>query len=363
MKIIKRAYKFRFYPQNDLKVILAKTFGCSRFVFNKALELSEKNYTTKFTDKDKQILNPEYKPLSNTDRINYIVQLKQSNPWLKEVTSIALQQSIRHLNTAYDRFFKGKSGKPQFKKKLNRNSFTITGKDSLHFDKDFTKNKQFCLPKYNKPLNIKFSREFNHLAVSSVTISQEPSGKYFISFLVEEELKQTIAKNHKVSIDLGIKTHAKVYDGNQFYDFNLPDLIKSIDKKIVKAQRILSRSIHSIAWSRFTSMLEYKSNWKDRELSKANRFYPSSKLCSCCGHINHGLKLKDRTWVCINCNAQHDRDENACVNLYNYDESSYKCSKTVGATVCGGNVRPESLKKITSKKTKAVSYEAGILAI
>lgn len=75
MKIIKRAYKFRFYPQNDLKIILAKTFGCSRFVFNKALELSEKNYATKYTDKDKQILNPEYKLLSNTDRINYIVNL------------------------------------------------------------------------------------------------------------------------------------------------------------------------------------------------------------------------------------------------------------------------------------------------
>ena len=243
MKIIKRAYKFRFYPQNDLKVILAKTFGCSRFVFNKALELSENNYATKYTDKDKQILNPNYKTLSNTDRINYIVTLKQSNPWLKEVSSIALQQSVKNLNTAYDRFFKGKSGKPQFKKKLNRNSFTITGKGSLHFDKDFTKNKQFYLPKYNKPLNIKFSREFNHLAVSSVTISQEPSGKYFISFLVEEELNTTKPINHKVSIDLGIKTHAKVYNGVEFTDFNLPELIKQVDRKITKAQRILSRRV------------------------------------------------------------------------------------------------------------------------
>ena len=410
MKTIKRAYKFRFYPQNDLKIILAKTFGCTRFVFNRILDLSEKNYKTKFIANNQ--LNPNYKPISNTDRINHIVTLKQEFSWLKEVSSIALQQSVKNLNNAYDRFFKKQGNYPQPKKKKNRNSFTITGKNSLHFDKDFAKNKQFYLPKYNKPLNIKFSREFNHLAVSSVTISQEPSGKYFISFLVEEELKPSIAKNPKVSIDLGIKTHAKVYNGVNFESFNLPELIKSIDKKIAKAQRILSRrvkgsnnrnkqriivaklhekksniindfyhklssklinenqeiiiedlavknmlknrklsrSIHSVAWSRFTSMLEYKSDWQNRNLSKANRFYPSSKLCSCCGHINHGLSLKDREWTCSNCNAHHDRDENACLNLYRYKQ-------TVGTTVCGEIVRPMSLKLISTKNSKAVSMK------
>ena len=433
-KIIKRAYKFRFYPQSDLKVLLAKTFGCSRFVFNKLLEITEHNYKTKYlnnnNDKELGIINPLYKSISNTDRINHIVNLKKEFIWLSEVSSIALQQSAKHLNTAYDRFFKGHAGKPSFKKKLNRNSFTITGKGSLHFDKDFVKNKEFYLPKYNKPLNIKFSRNFNHLNVSSVTVSQEPSGKYFISFLVEEEIKPKIpsrgvdSKTSKVSIDLGLKTHAKVYDGKEFYDFNLPELLKDIDKKIAKEQRNLnrkvkgsnnrnkqriivaklyekksnivndfyhklssklindnqeikiedlgvknliknrklSRSIHNVAWGRFTGMLVYKSDWNSRNLTKANRYYGSSKICNCCKHINHSLSLKDRVWECNNCHAVHDRDENACLNLYTYEESNYlsnlnlvkikkvnklnKSSKFVGTTDCGGEVRPESSKLI-----------------
>ena len=436
-KIIKRAYKFRFYPQNDLKIMLAKTFGCSRFVFNKLLEITENNYSTKYldnNDKELDIVNPLYKPISNTDRINYIVNLKKKFIWLSEVSSIALQQSAKHLNTAYDRFFKGHAGKPSFKKKLNRNSFTITGKGSLHFDEKFNQTKKFYLPKYNKPLNIKFSRNFNHLAVSSVTVSQEPSGKYFISFLVEEEIKSKTpnrgvdSKTSKVSIDLGLKTHAKVYDGKEFYDFNLPELLKSIDKKISREQkslsrkvkgsnnrnkqriivaklyekksnimndfyhklssklindnqeikmedlavknliknRKLSRSIHNVAWSRFTGMLVYKSEWHERKLEKANRYYGSSKTCNCCKHINHSLSLKDRVWECNNCHAVHDRDENACLNLYDYEENSYlnnlntikvkknlnkknsnnKSSKFVGTTDCGGEVRPESSKLI-----------------
>lgn len=449
-KIIKRAYKFRFYPQSDLKILLAKTFGCSRFVFNKLLEITENNYQTKYlnnNDKELDMINPLYKSISNTDRINYIVNLKKEFTWLSEVSSIALQQSAKHLNTAYDRFFKGHAGKPQFKKKLNRNSFTITGKNSLHFDEKFNQTKKFYLPKYNKPLNIKWGkgksqRFFNHLAVSSVTISQEPSGKYFISFLVEEEIKPKNSSkynvNNKVSGDLGLKTNAKIYDGKEFYNFNLPDLLKDIDKKISKEQKSLSRkvkgsnnrnkqrivvaklyekksniindfyhklssklindnqeikiedlgvknliknrklskSIHNVAWSRFTGMLEYKSDWNARSLVKANRYYPSSKLCNCCKHINNGLKLSDRMWECNNCHAVHDRDENACINLYNYEESHYlnmiksnklnnnskniNCNKPVGTTDCGGDVSPENVKELNPKNSKAVSNEAGI---
>jgi putative transposase len=426
-KIIKRAYKFRFYPQKDLIILLAKTFGCSRFVYNQILQYSEDHYLTKFLDKELTVINPDYKSLSSIDRVNYIKNLK-NNPeysWLKEVSSVALQQSVMHLNSAYDRFFKGLGRKPQFKKKENRNSFTITGKNSLRFDKDFVKNKNFYLPKYDKPLNIKFSRKFNHLAVSSVTISQEPSGKYFISFLIEENLPIKEVKNlgnnnqQKVSYDLGLKTIAKIYNGKEFINFNLPELIKAVDKKLRKAQRVMSRkqkgsknrnkqrikvarlhekknnilidsyhklstrlinenqaivredlavsnmlknrklskAIHQVAWSKFNNMIEYKSEWYNREIINVNRFYPSSKTCSCCGHINHGLKLSDRTWTCVACHAHHDRDENACLNLYNYNNS------TVGTTVnaCGGNIRPKSSKKIISTKTKAVSDEAGIL--
>jgi len=225
---------------------------------------------------------------------------------------------------------------------------------------------------------------------------------------------------------------AKVYQGKIdiegkpiFQDFNLPDLLKAIDKKLCKSQhylsrkekesknrnkqrlkvarihqkrvniiqdyyqkkstklvnenqeiiledlnisgmkknRKLSRAIHHVAWKRFVSMIEYKSKWNKRLITKANRFYPSSKTCSKCGHIHQGLKLKDRTWTCTSCNAYHDRDENACINLFNY-------KNTVGTTVnaCGGNylksnylsriVRPKTKMKITSTKSRANSSES-----
>ena len=124
-------------------------------------------------------------------------------------------------------------------------------------------------------------------------------------------------------------------------------------------------------------MLEYKAQWNERIITKANRYYPSSKLCHDCEKIYDGLKLSERQWACKLCGAQHDRDENACLNLYDYDETSYlllrknltknkgknrnhQSSKTVGATVCGGNVRPKSSKKTVSEKTEAVSSEARI---
>jgi putative transposase len=173
--LVQKAYKLRFYPQNDLKIILAKTFGCTRFVYNQTLDYSENHYAQKEILVSQGI---DYKNLTNSDRINFIKTLKDSieldplkpnynqlkYPWLKEVSSISLQQSIGHLNDSYSRFFKGQSAKPQFKSKRdNHNSFTITGKNSLHFDKDFNKPgkpgkpgfKKFYLPKYDKPLNMK----------------------------------------------------------------------------------------------------------------------------------------------------------------------------------------------------------------
>lgn len=454
-KTIKRAYKFRFYPQKELVILLAKTFGCSRFIYNYILDYCIKHYHSKeykITDDFGDLItipNKEYKSLSGNDRINYIKILKQNSQYsfLNEISSIALQQSVKHLNTAYEKFFNKEASFPQFKKKINKNSFTITGKNSIHFSKDFLKDKEFYLPKYNKSLKIKFSRDFNHLAVSSYTVSQEPSGKYYISFLVEEDIIEkdiiNISNNtkQKTSIDLGLKTHAKTYNGKEFQNCNLPKSLKNIDVKIRKNQRLLSskekgsknrnkqrikvarlhekrnniisdyyqklsstiinenqdivledlnikgmvknrklsKNISNVAWGKFLNMLNYKADWHNRNITRVNRFYPSSKECSKCGHINHGLKLSHRTWQCpnIECNAIHDRDENACINLYNYDEIKYqsdlkykyrnkKLSKTtVGAMVkaCGGNIRPEVSRIIRSKKKKALPNETRILVL
>ena len=475
-KIIKKAYKFRCYPNDELKIFLAKHFGCNRFIYNHLLNHSEENFKTKYIVQEKlnqktqqleqvRIENPDYKSITSTDRINYIKTLKNKEQfkWLKEVSSISLQQSVMHLNTAYERFFTGKSGKPKFKKKLNKNSFSITGKDTLKacFPSDFVKTKKLYLPKSKTALKINFSQNFNHLAVSSFTVSVNPSGKYFISFLVEKEIKVKEVKTEKgindyinntflnkdkkintnkenvlkttiellnksfkvndlninsngnenshnnyedndlktvlkpiektvktISFDLGLKTNIKTFNGQEFGDYNLPLLLKEIDKKLKKAQKELSRkkvgssnrnkqrikvaklhekrsniienfyhqlsskiinenqviicedlniagmksnrklsnAIHSVAWGRFLRMLEYKALWHDRLIIKANRFYASSKICSKCKTKNTNLKLSDRVWRCSNhlCLTQHDRDENACLNLYSYDDDEFK---------------------------------------
>ena len=106
-------------------------------------------------------------------------------------------------------------------------------------------------------------------------------------------------------------------------------------------------------------MIEYKAKWHDRVVIKAHRFYPSSKTCSSCGHIYHGLRLKDRQWTCEHCNAQHDRDENACLNLYNYNNNA----TGTAVNACGGNVRPETSKFNSTKKSRAVSNETRILVL
>jgi IS605 OrfB family transposase len=536
-KIIKKAYKFRCYPNDELKIFLAKHFGCNRFIFNFLLNHSEENFKTKYIIQEKlnpqtkeiekvKVENPSYKNFTANDRIKYIKTLKNEDEfkWLKEVSSVSLQQSVMHLNTAYERFFAGKSSKPTFKKKLNKNSFTITGKDTLKacFSSDFVKTKKFYLPKTKESLNIQFSQNFNHLAVSSFTMSVNPSGKYFISFLVEKELtikevkteqginnyinntflnKKKPIKNSKInnyltkekdtninntlektiellnqkhdkmvdlnnenndkntidvdlktelktiSFDLGLKTNIKTFNGKEFNDYNLPILLKSIDKKLKKAQKELSRkkakssnrnkqrikvaklhekrnnivenfyqqlsskiinenqviicedlnvagmkrnkklanAIHQVAWGRFLKMLEYKALWHDRVIIKANRFYASSKLCSNCKTKNHSLKLSDRVWKCSNesCLTIHDRDENACLNLYQYDDDEFKkeqksykakevkeqkvkpnttgtveidCDKTQ-LNACGDNVRLRPIQNNHSDKSKLLSVK------
>jgi IS605 OrfB family transposase len=523
-KIIKKAYKFRCYPNNELKVFLAKHFGCNRFVFNFLLNHSEENFKTKYIIQEKlnqetqeiekvQVENPNYKNFTANDRIKYIKTLKNEEEfkWLKEVSSVSLQQSVMHLNTAYERFFNSLGSKPSFKKKINKQSFTITGKDTLKacFSSDFVKTKKFYLPKSKESLNIQFSQNFNHLAVSSFTMSVNPSGKYFISFLVEKEItikevkteqginnyinnsflnkdkkintkKENVLKttiellNQKhgdvndyendnsftaqsnnidlktglkinplekelktISFDLGLKTNIKTFNGKEFNDYNLPILLKNIDKKLKKAQKELSRkkaksnnrnkqrikvaklhekrnnivenfyqqlsskiinenqviicedlnvagmkrnkklanAIHQVAWGRFLKMLEYKALWHDRVIIKANRFYASSKICSKCKTKNHGLKLSDRVWRCNNpsCLTQHDRDENACLNLYQYDDDEFKkeqkkikpnttgtvgidCDKTQ-LNACGDNVRPKPRMNNNSTKPRQLSMK------
>jgi len=401
-----KAFKFRFYPDSEQVSLLNHFFGSARFVFNQTLNYSINHYKSKetqLTDDYGDLIvlkNDNFKSLSSTDRINYIKELKLNNPWLHEVSSIVLQQSIINLNNAYNNFFKkcknksnykGKLGYPQFKKKHHRQSFRIVGKNSIHFNHDGS----FTLPKFNKPLDIKFSRTFDRDKVSSVTIIKEPNGHYYISFLSQDNYKRCSSINKRIAFDSGIKTNITTYDGTQHQGFNLPDLTLLISK-IKKAQKSLSRQVkgsnnrnkqriklarlyankenkvndfyhkisstivnenqmivvedlnfnsmksidshnkyqgknirknlQQISLSKIYNFIEYKAKWYGKTLIYADKYYPSSKKCSTlnCNYINHELDLKDRTWKCPQCGVVHDRDENAALNLYDYNEDNAK---------------------------------------
>ena len=269
-----KAFKFRFYPDSEQVSLLNHFFGSARFVFNQTLNYSINHYQSKETQLTDDygdlitINNDNFKSLSSTDRINYIKELKLNNPWLHEVSSIVLQQSVINLNNAYNNFFKKcknssikQKGYPQFKKKHHRQSFRIVGKNSIHFNHDGS----FTLPKFNKPLDIRFSRTFDRDKVSSVTITKEPNGHYYISFLSQDNYQRCSSINNKLAFDSGIKTNLSVYDGNKHQGFNLPDLT-SLISKIKKAQKSLSRKVKG-------------SNNRNKQRLKVNKWH--KKITNC----------------------------------------------------------------------------------
>ena len=388
-----QAYKFRFYPSMVQAQSLAQTFGCARFVFNHTLDYSIKNYKSRnYTIVDDfgdliQLDNTDYKSVGSVDRINYINELKIVNPWLKEVSSIVLQQSNRDLNTSYDRFFTHKSGFPSFKKMGNRNSFRITGKNSIHFDE----HGNYTLPKMKHHLDIKFSRDFDRTQVSSITVSREPSGHYYISFLSIGKNKKIKPIYKKTGFDGGFKTTFVSFNGTNFVEKNIPNLTsivakikhlqKEMSRKVIRSNnrhkariqlakayetksniikdfqhklttqlvnenqviigedldlaqmklkknldtikdKTIRQCIQHVSLGEMYRQIDYKSAWQNKTFLRADQYFPSSKLCSQpgCGYIHHDLQLSDRSWTCPDCHTTHDRDQNAAVNLYHYDE-------------------------------------------
>ena len=438
----KKAFKFRFYPDSEQKLFLEQIFGSVRFVYNKTLDYSIKHYAcreNKFTDDFGDLIvikNPEFKSLSSTDRVNYLSELKIQFPWLKNISSIALQQSIINLNNAYTNFFnkvksnaKGKLGFPKFKKKGNKNSFKIVGKNSLHFDK----NGSFTLPKFKKPLNIRFSRNFDRSNVTSVTVSKEPNGHYFISFLSQEHYKILPSVNEKIAFDSGIKNNLTTFNGvinskgkAVFNTFNLPDLkcilnrIKFIQKQLsrkvkgsnnrnkcriklaklhAKKEDIITdfyhklsfnivnenqviiaedlnlaemkenkspnlknvrKSLQEISLSKIYQYIEYKALWYGKTVVRANKYYPSSKLCSIinCEYIHHELQLNERTWECPDCGNVHDRDNNAALNLFNYEEHN---AKRIINKVLSYHKEKKQLLATTMNKTANIKLNKNLL--
>ena len=358
-----KGYKYRLYPNKEQEVQLQKTFGCCRFVYNQTLAYRKEKY-----DKEKESMN-------KTSCNNYCNQvLKKEYEWLKEVDKFALTNAIYNMDSAYQKFFKEHAGYPKFKSKKNHKKSYTTNFTNGNIEVDFENNK-IKLPKL-KWVKAKLHREFVG-QIKSATISQVPSGKYYVSILVETEHIPMESTGCIVGIDLGIKDLLITSDGKKYDN---QKLIKKYEDKLAKEQRKLAhkqkgssnwnkqrikvakihekisntrkdylhkishelvnenqvivsedlavknmvknhnlaKSISDCGWYELTRQLDYKSDWNNRNYIKIGRFTKSSQPCSVCGYINTETKdLSVREWTCPQCGTVHDRDVNAAINSLN----------------------------------------------
>lgn len=360
-----KSYEYRLYPNKEQTIMLAKHFGCNRFIYNWALAKRIEEY------------EKTGKTISKFELNKMITQLKkdEKTQWLNEVNAQSLQQSIQNMETAYINFFRNKKGFPKFKsKKSHRHSYRIPQNLKVDFE-----NHKIFLPKIGY-MNIRVDRQFIG-EIKSATVKQVPSGKYFVSILVEdgtcEPDKKELNKDKAIGIDLGLKHFAILSNGTKIENpktlkkhlAKLKVLQKRLSKKVkgsnnrnkarIKVARQhekianirkdflqklstqiindsqidticletlnisgmlqnhkLAQAISDVSWSEFVRMLEYKANWNGKNILRIGRFEPSSKLCTC-GYINNDLTLSDRVWECPKCHTVHDRDLLASQNIKN----------------------------------------------
>ena len=383
---IHKAYKFRLYPNKEQAILINKTIGCSRFVYNHFL--NQWNETYKETGK-----GLSYGKCSA--QLPFLKKQEETE-WLKEVDSIALQSSLRNLSDSFDRFFKKQNKYPRFKsKKTPVQSYTTKATNgNIAVLGDRLKLPKLGMVRFAK------SREVEG-RILNATIRRNPTGKYFVSLLVETEMNTIQKTGSSVGIDVGLKDFAVLSDKTTYEN---PKFFRSLEKKLAKEQRKLSRrkeqalkdgrklsesknyqkqrikvanihetiknkrtdylhkisteivknhdiigiedllvknmvlnrklakSISEVSWAEFRTMLEYKAKWYGKEIIAVARNFPSSQLCSGCGYQNKAVKsLAVRKWVCPECHSHHDRDINASINL-KQEALRILASKTVGTT-------------------------------
>ena len=380
MSKVKRAYRYRFYPTDEQKQILARTFGCVRYTYNWALRLSIGTYQQ--TGK-----GLSYKQLSA-----HLTALKQQaeTRFLNEVSCVPCQQGLRHLKRAYVNFFEGRAGYPTFKRRRDGQSAEYT-RSAFTFQ-----DGQLTLAKMDAPLDIHWSRPLpDGASPSTVIVSRDTAGRYFVSILVEEDIAPLPRSEQAIGIDLGLKTmvvtsagqtfdnpryfardhkklaraqrklsrkrnasknrekqrrrvakiHARIADRRRAYQHQLSTqlvrenqtiVVESLAVKHMMQHPTLAKSIADVGWGEFVRQLEYKAKWYGRSLIKIDRWYPSSKTCSACRHVLDSLSLDCREWSCPACGAHHDRDFNAAKSVL--AEGLRMSADERAAAACGGSV-------------------------
>ncbi len=374
---VKRAFKYRFYPTDAQAAELSRTFGCVRKVYNMALAARTEAW-------------------ARQERVNYNQTSAMLTAWkkteelafLNDVSSVPLQQTLRHLQSAFTQFFARRAKYPRFKsRKKSRKSAEYTTSGFRFRDGRLT------LAKMADPLDIVWSRPLPEGAEpSTVTVSQDAAGRWFVSLLAEDPAVEPLPTTAEaVGVDVGLdhlltlstgekianprherrdrtrlakaqrklsrkaggdganrrkarrkvaRIHARIADRRRdtlhklttrLVRDNQTIVIEDLTVRNMVKNRTLARAISDASWSEFRSLLEYKAAWYGREVIAVDRFFPSSRLCSVCGTLQQRMPLSVRTWTCA-CGTTHDRDVNAAKNLL---------AAGLAVTVCGAGVRPQ----------------------
>ena len=383
----KRAYKYRFYPTPEQQIILAQTFGCCRFVYNWGLITRKTAYFQRG------------QRLSYNDLAAMLPALKEQFPWMRDASSVPLQQALRHLDRAFVNYFEGRADYPTFKKKRNEQSATYASNAFIWDGAALTPAKM------DTPLEIVWHRPLPEgTRPCSVTIIKDRTNRYFISILVKEDINPLPVSAQMVGLDLGItsmvalstgetvdnpkyfardekqlakaqrrharkkkgsknrakarlkvaRIHARIADRRRDYQHKLSTRIvhenqvvcvESLAVKNMVKNHALAKAISDVGWGEFVRQLDYKARWYGRTLIKIDQWYPSSKTCHACKHVLDSLALDIREWVCPGCGTVHDRDTNAALNIL---------TEGLSVNACGGNGRP-----VRTRVLQAVADEAG----
>ena len=355
-----KGVKFRAYPNKEQQNLINRTLGCCRLIYNKGLAMRSVSYS-----------NGEKIGYNQTSAMLTDLKKQADFAFLKDVDSIALQQSLKDLDRGFKNYFEKRARHPQFKSKHNNHQSyrTINQGDNIRIIGKYIK-----LPKLGY-VKIKQSMEVGH--INNVTVERTPTGKYFVVLNVDFEPEFRPNAGCMIGIDVGIKEFYSDSNGNVV---NNPKYLEKSMRKLAREQRRLSRKqkgsnnrkrqrvkvakvhekitnqrndflqkqstilvsenqticiealnvkgmirnhklaqhIASCSWSKFFTMLEYKATWYGNDIIKVPTMYPSSQTCSCCGYKNPFVKnLSIREWECPNCHAKHDRDKNAAINILN----------------------------------------------